>query len=36
MDHKRERYEGVDWIHLVQDMNKLLDPVITVINIRFP
>jgi hypothetical protein len=36
MDTKTTGLVGVDWIHLVQDRNKWLAVVTTVMNLRVP
>jgi hypothetical protein len=36
MDRREIGWEGVDWIHLVQDRNQLRALVSTVMNFRVP
>jgi hypothetical protein len=36
MDLMEIEWEGVDWIHLAQDIDQWQDPVNTVMNLRVP
>jgi hypothetical protein len=36
MDHKEIGWEGVDWMHLAQDREKLRAVVKKVMNLRVP